>query len=61
MWLRRTRHNKEAGKDNRPYHFTLLAKDRVGYSNLTQLVSAGNLEGFYYKPRVDRELLGKAQ
>jgi DNA polymerase III subunit alpha len=55
----RTRHNKEAGKDNRPYHFTLLAKDRVGYSNLTQLVSAGNLEGFYYKPRVDRELLAK--
>jgi DNA polymerase-3 subunit alpha len=51
--------DKEAGKDNRPYHFTLLAKDREGYSNLCQLVSAGNLEGYYYKPRVDRAMLEK--
>lgn len=55
----RTRHDKEPGKDNRPYHFTLLAQNRVGYRNLTQLVSAGNLEGYYYKPRVDRELLAR--
>jgi len=52
-------HQKEAGKDNRPYHFTLLAKDREGYSNLCQLVSAGHLEGYYYKPRVDRAMLEK--
>lgn len=51
--------DKEAGKDNRPYHFTLLAKDREGYSNLCQLVSAGHLEGYYYKPRVDRAMLAK--
>jgi DNA polymerase III subunit alpha len=55
----RTRHDKEAGKDNRPYHFTLLAKDRKGYSNLCQLVSAAHLEGYYYKPRIDHELLGR--
>jgi len=51
--------DKEAGKDNRPYHFTLLAKDRVGYSNLCQLVSAGHLDGYYYKPRVDRAMLAQ--
>jgi len=51
--------DKEAGKDNRPYHFTLLAKDREGYSNLCQLVSGGHLEGYYYKPRVDRAMLAK--
>lgn len=51
--------DKEAGKDNRPYHFTLLAKDRVGYSNLCQLVSGGHLDGYYYKPRVDRAMLAK--
>lgn len=52
-------HQKEPGKDNRPYHFTLLAKDREGYGNLCQLVSAGHLEGYYYKPRVDRAMLEK--
>jgi DNA polymerase-3 subunit alpha len=39
------------------YHLLLLAKDKLGYQNLVQLVSLGNLEGFYYKPRVDLELL----
>ncbi|MFN8612567.1 MAG: DNA polymerase III subunit alpha [Vulcanimicrobiota bacterium] len=51
--------DKEPGKDNRPYHFTLLAKDREGYSNLCQLVSGGHLDGYYYKPRVDRAMLEK--
>src|SRR5205823_6202390 len=37
----------------------LLAKDQTGYRNLVQLVSKGFLEGFYYKPRVDRELLAQ--
>jgi len=41
------------------YHMTLLAKDFQGYQNLMAMVSAGFLEGFYYKPRVDRELLEK--
>lgn len=48
---------KEAGKDNRPYHFTLLAKDRTGYKNLLALVSQAHMKGYYYKPRVDRALL----
>jgi DNA polymerase-3 subunit alpha len=38
-------------------HLVLLAKDREGYRNLIKLVTAGYLEGFYYKPRIDRELL----
>lgn len=50
---------KEAGKDNRPYHFTLLAQDRTGYKNLLALVSEAHMKGFYYKPRVDRALLEK--
>ncbi len=40
-----------------PYHLTLLAKNRQGYGNLLKLVSAANLEGYYYKPRIDRDLL----
>ncbi len=39
------------------YHLVILAKDRVGYQNLIQLITKANLEGFYYKPRVDKELL----
>src|SRR5947207_6647170 len=38
-------------------HLTLLAEDNAGYSNLIKLASAGYLEGYYYKPRVDWELL----
>ena len=40
-----------------PYHLTLLAQNETGYRNLLRLSSASHLEGFYYKPRVDRELL----
>src|SRR3984893_6461464 len=41
------------------FHFTLLAKDLSGYRNLVKLVSAAHLEGFHYKPRIDKELLAK--
>ncbi|MBN1404929.1 MAG: DNA polymerase III subunit alpha [Candidatus Omnitrophica bacterium] len=41
------------------YHLILLSKDQQGYHNLMKLVSAGFLEGFYYKPRVDKELLAQ--
>ena len=44
-------------KDKSPYHLTVLAKDARGYRNLVKLVTKAHLEGFYYKPRVDRELL----
>jgi len=40
-----------------PYHIVLLAKNAEGYQNLIELVTAAHLEGFYYKPRVDKELL----
>ena len=39
-----------------PFHITVLAKDQRGYGNLVKLVTASHLEGFYYKPRVDREI-----
>ena len=41
------------------YHLVLLAKDEVGYKNLVQLVSSAHLDGFYYKPRIDKEILAK--
>jgi len=39
------------------YHLTLLAQNRTGFRNLIKLASAASLEGFYYKPRIDKELL----
>lgn len=49
---------KESKKgDITAYHLTLLAKDQIGYQNLIQLSSRGFLEGFYYKPRIDMEIL----
>ena len=55
----RSRIQKEAHIDNRRYHLTLLAKNSEGYNNLIKLTTAAHLEGFYYKPRVDKELLRK--
>ena len=51
-----SRYNK-GPEDKTPYHLTVLAKDSRGYQNLLKLVTRSQLEGFYYKPRVDRELL----
>src|SRR3990167_5566333 len=53
----RTRHDKEARIDNQRSRLVLLAENETGYKNLLKLVSASYLEGFYYKPRIDRELL----
>ncbi|MFQ6131438.1 MAG: DNA polymerase III subunit alpha [Armatimonadota bacterium] len=55
----RTRHQKEGKIDSESFHLVLLAKDAGGYRNLLRVVTASHLEGFYYKPRVDLELLGK--
>ena len=53
-----SRFDKEAGfKDDRYYHLVLLAENDTGLANLTKIVSKGFVEGFYYKPRVDKELL----
>lgn len=54
----RTRNDKES-IDKRRSRLILLAKDQVGYKNLIKIVTLSHLEGFYYKPRVDRELLEK--
>lgn len=47
------------GGDDRYYHLVLLAENEEGYANLTKIVSKGFVEGYYYKPRVDKELLHK--
>ncbi|HHX76826.1 MAG TPA: DNA polymerase III subunit alpha [Firmicutes bacterium] len=53
----RSRFDKEARKDDFQYHLVLLARNEAGYKNLMKLVTRGFTEGFYYKPRVDKELL----
>ncbi|MEA4925649.1 MAG: DNA polymerase III subunit alpha [Syntrophomonadaceae bacterium] len=53
----RSRLDKENRFDDGNFHLTLLCKNEIGYKNLIQLVSRAFLEGFYYKPRVDKELL----
>ena len=55
----RSRFQKEPHMDNRRYHLTLLAKNNAGYQNLVKLTTAAHLEGYYYKPRIDKELLRK--
>ena len=54
-----SRFEKKAASGGRDvyHHLGLLAKDQKGYQNLVKLVTAGHLEGFYYKPRIDKELL----
>lgn len=54
---KRSRHNKEVGVDSDSNHLILLAKNEIGYKNLMKIVSISQLEGFYYKPRTDLELL----
>ena len=53
-----SRFDKElTGGDDRYYHLVLLAENNVGYANLMKIVSRGFTEGYYYKPRVDMEVL----
>ena len=55
-----SRFDKEMGKEeNRYYHLVLLAENQEGYQNLIKIVSLGFADGFYYKPRVDKEILEK--
>ena len=53
----RSRLQKDPGIDNHYYHLILLAKNNDGYKNLSKLVSTSFIDGYYYKPRIDRELL----
>jgi len=52
-------HFKRPHIDKERWHITVLAKNKVGYQNLIQLITKSHLEGFYYKPRVDKQLLEK--
>ncbi|MCX6623738.1 MAG: PHP domain-containing protein, partial [Acidobacteria bacterium] len=51
--------DRRARDESRYNHLVLLAEDQEGYRNLVKLVSAGYLEGFYYKPRIDKDLLAQ--
>lgn len=55
----RGRLRKESREDLSPYHLILLCRNNTGYRNLVQIVSAAYTEGFYNRPRCDRELLQK--
>jgi len=54
---KRTRFDRTPKIDSKSYHLTVLTENEKGYKNLIKLVSKAYLEGFYYKPRVDKELL----
>ena len=57
-----SRFDRETGKDageDRYYHLILLAENNQGYANLMKIVSAGFVDGYYYRPRVDQEILEK--
>jgi len=53
----RSRFEKQTKIDDKYFHLTLLAENNVGWKNLIQLITKSHLEGFYYRPRVDKELL----
>ncbi len=53
----RSMRSRESKQDAKPSHLILLAEDQTGYHNLMQIATAAQLEGFYYKPRVDKDFL----
>ncbi|MBE5781581.1 MAG: PHP domain-containing protein, partial [Clostridiales bacterium] len=57
VYVARNRKEKQGRVDREYSHLVLLAENEVGYRNLLKLVSAGFLEGYYYRPRIDYELL----
>ncbi|MEN6478323.1 MAG: DNA polymerase III subunit alpha [Anaerolineales bacterium] len=50
---------RDAQRDRHSYHLVLLAENQIGYQNLMELVTRAHLDGFYYKPRIDKELLAQ--
>ncbi len=60
MYVARTNmHSRRPQVDVKPHHLVLLAENQRGYQNLLQLTTKSHLEGFYYKPRIDKELLSQ--
>ena len=58
-YLARASRTSRDKNDGKPYHIILLAQNQTGYQNLLQLASIAQLEGFYYKPRIDKEVLAR--
>ncbi len=56
---RRSMTDKEGKADSQPFHLVLLATDMTGYQNLNRLITDAHIDGYYYKPRIDREHLAK--
>ncbi len=54
---RRTRFHKSEREDGSGWHLVLLAKNKIGYQNLCKLVSSSWIEGYYYRPRIDKDIL----
>ena len=55
----RTLTQRESKVDDKNYHLTLLAQNETGWRNLVKLISRANVDGFYYRPRIDKELLAQ--
>ena len=56
---RRSMTDREGKADAQPYHLVLLARDWTGYQNLCRIVTDAHIDGYYYKPRIDREYLAQ--
>src|SRR5687767_860488 len=56
---RRSMQDRDSKLDSRPFHLLLLAKNETGYKNLLKIASAAQLEGYYYRPRIDRDFLAR--
>lgn len=59
VYMAKDKHTEREPKDKNQYHLVLLAENNRGYENLMKIVSTGYIDGFYYKPRVDMEVLKK--
>ncbi|MDD5288378.1 MAG: DNA polymerase III subunit alpha [Dehalococcoidales bacterium] len=59
VYVSQNDHSSRTAGDKNNYHLVLLARNQTGYRNLLQLVTRAHLDGFYYKPRIDKELLRK--
>ena len=56
---RRSMYDRDPQMDARPYHLLLLARNETGYKNLLKIASVSQLEGYYYRPRIDRDFLAE--
>ncbi len=59
VYVAMNKYTEKEPKDKSQYHLVLLAENNIGYSNLMKIVSEGYVNGFYYKPRVDHDILEK--